>query len=226
MTDAILVIGGGVAGINCAMNVAKYGAQVYLVDDTASIGGMMARLDKTFPTNDCSICIEAPQMYEVDNHERIKILTQTEVRRVQKADGIFKVRLVKKAKFIDEEKCTGCGACVEACPVSLPDELDGKVGGKRKLISMAWSLWTHAAAAARCGRPVHVSAAAPSTAASAGNAPSLTASRPARRRARRRSCSGRPTRTSTSISKASWSPLELKTRRPLAISWAMIDLRM
>ena len=138
MTDAILVIGGGIAGINCAMNVAKYGVQVYLVDDTASIGGMMARLDKTFPTNDCSICIEAPQMYEVDNHAHIKILTQTEVRRVQKADGVFKVRLVKKARFIDEEKCTGCGACVEACPVSLPDELDGKVGGRRKLISMAF----------------------------------------------------------------------------------------
>jgi len=115
MTDAILVIGGGIAGINCAMNAAKYGTKVFLVDDTASIGGMMARLDKTFPTNDCSICIEAPQMYEVDNHDQIHILTNTEVRRVQKADGVFKVRLLQKAKFIDEEKCTGCGACVEAC---------------------------------------------------------------------------------------------------------------
>ena len=70
MTDAILIIGGGVAGINAALNAAKYGIKVYLTDDTASIGGMMARLDKTFPTNDCSICIEAPQMFEVDNHEK------------------------------------------------------------------------------------------------------------------------------------------------------------
>ena len=73
MNDSILIIGGGIAGINAALNAAKYGTKVYLVDDTASIGGMMARLDKTFPTNDCSICIEAPQMYEVDNLSLIHI---------------------------------------------------------------------------------------------------------------------------------------------------------
>ena len=131
-----MIIGGGIAGINAALNIADYGCKVYLIDDTPSIGGMMARLDKTFPTNDCSICIEAPLMYEVDNHPNIEILTNTEVRRVNKSNGTFTVRLLKKAKFIDEEKCTGCGACMEACPVSIPDELDGKIGGMRKLISM------------------------------------------------------------------------------------------
>lgn len=138
MSDSVLIIGGGVAGINAALNVAEYGNKVYLIDDTPSIGGIMARLDKTFPTNDCSICIEAPQMYEVDNHPNIEIISNCEVRRVQKSNGTFKVRMLKKAKFIDEEKCTGCGACVEACPVSLPDEMDGKIGGTRKLISLAF----------------------------------------------------------------------------------------
>ncbi len=136
MEDAILIIGAGIAGINAALNAAEYGTKVYLVDDTPSIGGIMARLDKTFPTNDCSICIEAPKMYEVDNHPNIEILSNTEVRKVKKGADGFKVRLVRKARYVDEEKCTGCGACVEACPVCIPDELDGKVGGKRKLIGL------------------------------------------------------------------------------------------
>jgi heterodisulfide reductase subunit A len=136
MSDSILVIGGGIAGISCALNAARYGTTVYLVDNTESIGGMMARLDKTFPTNDCSICIEAPLMYEVDNEPNINILTKTEVRKVQRTDEGFKVRLVKRAIYVDPEECNGCGVCVDACPVTVPSELDGKVGGTRKLIYM------------------------------------------------------------------------------------------
>ncbi len=136
MSEAILIVGAGVAGINCALNAAAYGTKVYLTDDTPSIGGMMARLDKTFPTNDCSICIEAPQMYQVDNHPNIEILANTELRKVKKVPAGFDATLVKKARFIDEGKCTGCGACVQACPVAVPDPMDGRIGGTRKLISM------------------------------------------------------------------------------------------
>jgi len=136
MPDSVLIVGGGIAGITAALNAADYGRHVYLIDDTPSIGGVMARLDKTFPTNDCSICIEAPKMYEVNTHPNIEILTLTEVRKVTPVDGGFQVRLIKKAKFVDEEKCNGCGKCVEACPVSVPDEIDGKIGGTRKLISI------------------------------------------------------------------------------------------
>lgn len=133
-TDSVLVVGGGIAGIEAALNLADYGLKVFLVEDTPSIGGLMARLDKTFPTNDCSICIEAPKMYEAQKHPNIELLTNCEVRRVKGKAGDFKVRIQKKPRFVDEEKCKGCGKCSEVCPVTVSDELDGKISGERKLI--------------------------------------------------------------------------------------------
>ncbi len=131
--NSVLVIGAGIAGIEAALNLGDYGLTVYLIEDTPSIGGLMARLDKTFPTNDCSICIEAPKMYEVQKHPNVEVLSNCDVRRVKKNNGKFKVRLVKKPRFVDEEKCKGCGKCAEVCPVTIPDDMDSKIGGKRKL---------------------------------------------------------------------------------------------
>jgi len=132
---SVLVIGGGIAGIEASLNLAEYGCKVYLMDSDASIGGLMARLDKTFPTNDCSICIEAPKMYEVQKHPNIELMTYADVKRARYKDGKFKVRINLRPRFVDEEKCKGCGKCAEACPVEIVDDLDGKIGGKRKLIS-------------------------------------------------------------------------------------------
>ena len=134
--QSVLIIGGGVAGINAALDLAERGIQVYLVERSPSIGGRMAQLDKTFPTLDCSICILAPKMVEASRHPNIKLLTYAEVEKVEKIDGgkLFNVTVLLKPRYVDESKCTGCGTCVEKCPVrNIPSEFDEGMG-KRKAI--------------------------------------------------------------------------------------------
>ena len=111
-----LVIGGGIAGIQAALDIANAGFKVYLVEKEPSIGGHMAQLDKTFPTLDCAACILTPKMVEIAHHPNIELLTYSEVESVEGFVGNFKVRVRRKARFIDEEKCTGCGECAKACP--------------------------------------------------------------------------------------------------------------
>jgi heterodisulfide reductase subunit A len=122
VTDAALVIGGGVAGIQAALDLADAGHQVYLVEEKPSIGGIMAELDKTFPTMDCSICVLGPKMMDVGRHPRIKLMTYSSVEAVSGYVGNFKVRIRQKARYVDENLCNVCGKCAEACPVVLPDE--------------------------------------------------------------------------------------------------------
>jgi heterodisulfide reductase subunit A-like polyferredoxin len=120
----ILIVGGGVAGIQAALDLAKAGAKVYLVERSPSLGGRMAQLDKTLPTNDCSICILSPLLVECARHERIELLTLAEVETLSGTVGDFTAEIVTHPRYVDASKCTGCGDCEPACPVKIRDEFE------------------------------------------------------------------------------------------------------
>ena len=127
-----MVIGGGVAGIQAALDMADAGYKVYLVERSGSIGGRMAQIDKTFPTMDCSICILAPKMSEVGRHPNIELLTLSEVKEVQGHIGNFNVKVLKKARYVKKE-CTACGDCIQACPQLAPDEFNAGLSIRRAI---------------------------------------------------------------------------------------------
>ncbi|MCJ7818397.1 MAG: FAD-dependent oxidoreductase, partial [Syntrophales bacterium] len=125
---AVMVVGGGIAGMQASLDAAAAGYKVYLVERDISIGGVMAQLDKTFPTNDCSTCLISPKLIEVAQHPDIEILTQAEVERLEGEAGRFTVTLHREPRYIDAAKCNACGACAEVCPVSLPSTFDEGMG--------------------------------------------------------------------------------------------------
>jgi heterodisulfide reductase subunit A len=131
----IMVIGGGIAGINAALDLADMGFKVYMVEKTETIGGYMALLDKTFPTLDCSICIEGPKMVDVGRHPNIEIISYADVLKVDGYVGSFKVKVRKNPRYVIAASCTGCGECREACPIEYPNYADMKLG-VRKAISI------------------------------------------------------------------------------------------
>ncbi len=133
MAKAGLVIGGGIAGIQAALDLADQGFTVYLVEKSLSIGGRMAQLDKTFPTMDCAACIMTPKMVDAGRHPNIQLLTYSEVKKVSRTGQNFKVKIVKKPRYVDEKKCTGCGICAELCPVEIPNEFDEGLGVRKAI---------------------------------------------------------------------------------------------
>jgi heterodisulfide reductase subunit A len=132
--QATLVVGGGIAGIQAAIEIADSGHPVYLVEREPSIGGHMAQFDKTFPTLDCAACILTPRMVMAGGHPNIKLLTWSEVERVDGYVGNFTVTIHKKARFVNEELCTGCGICQEKCPKKIVDEIYEAGLGYRKAV--------------------------------------------------------------------------------------------
>jgi len=129
----VVVIGAGVAGIQAALDIAGHGVHVDLVEREPTIGGHMAQLDKTFPTNDCSMCILSPKMVDVSRHPGITIHTCAEVDRIDGEAGHFRVTIRKHPRYVDETTCTGCGDCIQICPVEVYNRFDAGVGVRKAI---------------------------------------------------------------------------------------------
>ena len=128
---SVLVVGGGIAGIQASLDLADSGFKVYLLDKEPTIGGVMTQLDKTFPTNDCAMCILAPKLVGAGRHNNIQLVTYSEIIDLRGEEGDFKALIRKKARRIDPEKCTGCGDCTVKCPVTAIDVYNEGLGERR-----------------------------------------------------------------------------------------------
>lgn len=129
----ILIVGGGIAGMQAALDIGKAGYQVYLVEKDTTIGGHMLQFDKTFPTLDCAACIGTPKMVEVAQNASIKLYTYSEVKEVSGYIGNYTVTIRRKPRYVKEGVCTGCGECANACPVSVPSEWDMGLGSRKAI---------------------------------------------------------------------------------------------
>jgi len=132
-SKSALVIGGGIAGIQAALDLADMGIHVDMVEKKPNIGGRMAQLDKTFPTNDCSICILAPKLSECSRHPNITLYSYSEVQKVDGKSGNFSVDILKRARYVKEDECINCGVCVEKCPMRVIDEFDRQLRKRRAI---------------------------------------------------------------------------------------------
>ena len=130
---SVLVVGAGIGGMQAALDLADAGLHVTLVEQTTAIGGRMAQLDKTFPTNDCSMCTISPKLVEVDKHLNVDIVTGADVVGLEGGPGNFRVKVLKRPRYVDLDKCNACGDCLEKCPVEVPSEFDQGTMGRKAI---------------------------------------------------------------------------------------------
>ncbi len=150
---SVMVVGGGIAGIQSALDLANAGFKVYLVEDSTAIGGLMARLDKTFPTNDCAMCILSPKLVECGRHLNIEVITCASLESVEGIPGDFRVKVRRKPRYVDPLKCTGCGDCAKVCPVSLPNDFEGGLSKKKAIYRLFPQAFPSAFAIEKRGLP-------------------------------------------------------------------------
>ncbi|RJQ78926.1 MAG: FAD-dependent oxidoreductase [Desulfobacteraceae bacterium] len=164
-TGAVLVVGGGIAGIQASLDLAESGYKVFLVEKGSAIGGKMAQLDKTFPTNDCSMCIISPKLVEAGRHLNIELLPLTEVDTISGEPGDFTVSLRRKPRYIDMEKCTACGECAKVCPIEVPNRFDESLRNRKAAFKLypqampgAFAIEKRGTAPCKAACPANVSA--------------------------------------------------------------------
>jgi heterodisulfide reductase subunit A-like polyferredoxin len=133
---AVMVVGGGIAGMQSALDLADQGFKVYLVEQKSAVGGKMAQLDKTFPTNDCAMCTISPKLVEVGRHPNIQVMTDTQVIDIQGQVGDFTAYLEQAPRYVDTSKCVSCGDCTKVCPVIVPDRFNEGLAPRRAIYKL------------------------------------------------------------------------------------------
>lgn len=160
---AVMIVGAGIGGMQAALDLANAGFKVYLLEESTAIGGRMAQLDKTFPTNDCSMCTISPRLVEVDKHINVDIITNAEVLDIKGEPGNFSVKVLKKPRYVDPVKCNACGDCVQVCPVEIPNEFDEALAPRKAIykkypqaIPNAYAIEKRGTAPCKAACPSHV----------------------------------------------------------------------
>lgn len=161
---SVMIVGGGIAGMQAALDLAESGYYVYLVEKEPCIGGVMSQLDKTFPTNDCAMCIMSPKLVEVGRHLNIEIITLAELKNLEGEPGRFKATIYQKPRYIDISKCTGCGQCETVCPIKRPSEYDEGLKHRRatyrrypQAIPATFAIEKRGTAPCKVACPAHIS---------------------------------------------------------------------